>query len=183
MARLIAEKADIVPLLAEVFRQYGFEGASLARISEGTGLGKGSIYHFFPGGKEEMADAVLADIDGWFRDHIFTPLMESADPRAGMAAMFEAVERYFASGQRICLQGVFALGSERDRYAARIEAYFRAWIAALSAALRRSGRAPDEAALLAEDTVAAIQGTLVLARALQDPARFPAALRRLQQRL
>ena len=46
MARVIAEKDDVIPLLAEVFRTYGFEGASLARISEGTRLGKGSIYHF-----------------------------------------------------------------------------------------------------------------------------------------
>ena len=55
MARVIAEREDVIPLLGEVFRTYGFEGASLARISEGTKLGKGSIYHFFPGGKEEFA--------------------------------------------------------------------------------------------------------------------------------
>ncbi|WP_256077501.1 TetR/AcrR family transcriptional regulator [Massilia sp. YIM B04103] len=183
MARLIAEKADIVPLLAEVFRQYGFEGASLARIGEGTRLGKGSIYHFFPGGKEEMADAVLADIDAWFRDNIFIPLAENAEPRAGIARMFADVERYFDSGQRICLLGVFALGSERDRFAARVQAYFAAWIAALGAALQRSGHSALEASELAEETVAGIQGALVLSRALQTPASFSAALQRLQRRL
>jgi len=61
MARVMGERGGVVPLLAEVFRTYGFEGASLARIAEGTGLGKGSIYNFFPGRKEEMADAVLAE--------------------------------------------------------------------------------------------------------------------------
>jgi hypothetical protein len=45
------------------------EGASLSLISEATGLGKGCLYHFFPGGKEEMADAVLSEIDGWFENH------------------------------------------------------------------------------------------------------------------
>src|SRR5476649_1575217 len=78
MARTIAERDDVVPMLAEVFRLHGFEGASLARICEGTGLGKGSIYHFFPGGKEEMADAVLAEIGAWFRDQVYAPL---AKPR------------------------------------------------------------------------------------------------------
>ena len=62
MPRVISERADALPALAEVFREHGFEGASLSLISERTGLGKGSLYHFFPGGKEEMAAAVLDDI-------------------------------------------------------------------------------------------------------------------------
>ena len=41
MARTMVERGDVIPLLAEVFRTYGFEGASLARISEGTKLGQG----------------------------------------------------------------------------------------------------------------------------------------------
>ena len=60
MARIVMERADVLPMLGEVFREHGFEGASLAAITARTGLGKGSLYHFFPGGKEEMAAAVLA---------------------------------------------------------------------------------------------------------------------------
>jgi len=51
MARTVAERADIVPKLGEIFREHGFEGASLALIGQKTGLGKSSLYHFFPGGK------------------------------------------------------------------------------------------------------------------------------------
>jgi hypothetical protein len=29
-------------------------------------LGKGSLYHFFPGGKEDMAKAVLDEVAVWF---------------------------------------------------------------------------------------------------------------------
>ena len=43
MPRIMGDRSGAVPLLAEVFRTYGYEGASLARISQGTGLGKGSI--------------------------------------------------------------------------------------------------------------------------------------------
>ncbi|TMV66254.1 helix-turn-helix transcriptional regulator, partial [Thioclava sp. BHET1] len=64
MARLIRERADVVPLLAEVFRDCGYEGTALSKITAATGLGKGSLYNFFPGGKEEMAEAVLAHVDG-----------------------------------------------------------------------------------------------------------------------
>ncbi|WP_395407212.1 TetR/AcrR family transcriptional regulator [Pseudoduganella sp. UC29_106] len=183
MARVIAEREDVVPLLAEVFRTYGFEGASLARITEGTRLGKGSIYHFFPGGKEEMAAAVLAEIDDWFRRHVFEPLRESADAAGGIAAMFDEVGRYFLSGRKVCLVGVFALGNERDRFAERVRDYFAAWIDALAAALIRAGRNAEDARALAEEVVGGIQGALVLARAFDRTDMFTATLDRLRARL
>lgn len=183
MARMIAERGDVVPMLAEVFRAYGFEGASLARITEGTKLGKGSIYNFFPGGKDEMAEAVLGEIDDWFRLHVFAPLREGAEPRRGIANMFEQVERYFLSGRKVCLVGVFALGNERDRFAVRVRDYFAVWIEALAAALVRDGKDGASANALAEEVVGAIQGALVLARALDRPAVFVNALQRMRLRL
>ncbi len=183
MARVMGERGDVVPLLAEVFRAYGYEGASLARITEGTGLGKGSIYNFFPGGKEEMAEAVLANIDNWFRDQVFQPLRDGADAGRGVADMFTAVGRYFLSGRKVCLVGVFALGQERDRFAVKVRAYFVEWIDALAAALERGGRAPEVARELAEDAVGGIQGALVLARAAGEPELFMRALERMRRRL
>ena len=183
MARTIAERADVLPLLAEVFRVYGFEGASLARITEGTRLGKGSMYHFFPGGKEEMAEAVLGEIDAWFQRHVFEPLREGADAEAGIADMFSQVERYFLSGRKVCLVGVFALGNERDRFAVKVRDYFGAWIDALASALVRTGRSGAAAAALAEEVVGGIQGALVLARAFDRPEVFGASLLRLRERI
>jgi len=179
----MGERSDAVPLLAEVFRTYGFEGASLARITEGTGLGKGSIYNFFPGGKEEMAEAVLADIDQWFREQVFQPLRNAADARQGVADMFTAVGRYFLSGRKVCLVGVFALGHERDRFAVKVESYFAEWVQALAAALQRGGRDKETALALAEDVVGGIQGALVLARARNDAGIFRRALSDLTKRL
>ena len=183
MARVIAERDDVIPLLAEVFRNYGFEGASLARISEGTKLGKGSIYHFFPGGKEEMASAVLAQIDDWFRRNVFEPLRQGADAERGIAAMFDEVGRYFLSGRKVCLVGVFALGNERDRFADKVRDYFAAWIDALAAALVRAGHDGAEANALAEEAVGGIQGALVLSRAFDRTEVFTATLDRLRARL
>jgi AcrR family transcriptional regulator len=183
MARTTVERGAVLPLLAEVFRRYGFEGASLARICEGTGLGKGSIYNFFPGGKDEMAAAVLAEIDGWFREQVFAPLRAADDVEQGVARMFLAVERYFLSGRKVCLVGVFALGHERDRFASTVQGYFAEWVDALADALARDGREAEEAHALAEDVVAGIQGALVLARAADEPALFMRSLERMRERL
>jgi AcrR family transcriptional regulator len=180
VARLVAERADLLAPLAELFREHGYEGTSLARITLRTGLGKGSLYHFFPGGKEEMAAAVLDEIGAWFEAEVYRPLREAPDAAAAIEAMFAAVDAYFRSGRRVCLVGALALADTRDRFAAAIHGYFADWTTALAGALERAGHAGAPA--LAEEVVAGIHGALLLARALGEPAAFGRALARLRAR-
>lgn len=176
-------RAAALPALAELFRERGFEGASLSDIGERTGLGKGSLYHFFPGGKEEMATSVLDEIASWFEAAVYQPLRESEDPRAAIGAMFRSVADYFRSGLRICLVGAFAIDSVRDRFPGPIRDYFFDWIDALASALARMGHDGPAARALAEEAVAAIQGALILARALDDPGVFSRNIVRIEARL
>ncbi|MDX8477126.1 TetR/AcrR family transcriptional regulator [Mesorhizobium sp. VK24D] len=183
MRRIAPERDRLLGIVAEVFREHGYEGASLSLISEATGLGKGSLYHFFPGGKEEMARAVIDNIDGWFEENVFAPLRDHADPLAGIEQMLGATDSYFHSGRRVCLVGAFALDESRDLFAGQIRDYFGRWVTHLADALVRSGLGPAGATELAEETVAAIQGALTLARASDDTGVFSRALRRLRRRL
>ena len=173
----------MLPQLGEVFRAHGYEGASLSLITAATGLGKGSLYHLFPGGKAQMAKDVLVEIDRWFEREVFAPLRDGADAHAGIAHMYKAVDDYFHSGRRVCLVGVFALGAARDEFADAVHGYFERWRAALASALRRTGHARDDAAELSEDILAGIQGALVLARAADDPKIFSRALKRMARRV
>lgn len=183
MPATVADRGQILPALAEVFREHGYEGASLTVITRATGLGKGSLYHFFPGGKAEMAAAVLAEIDSWFERQVFAPLRRARRPREGIEATLDAVEDYFRTGRRVCLIGLFALGEARDAFGRELRGYFVHWIGALTQALERCGNSRKTAAALAEETVATIQGAIVLTRALDDPGIFTRALQRLRPRL
>jgi AcrR family transcriptional regulator len=183
MAKADAARGDILASLAEVFRAHGYEGTTLALISDATGLGKGSLYNFFPGGKEQMADEVLASIDRWFVDKIYTPLRTAPDPVKGIAAMYAATDDYFRSGQRVCLVGVVALGASRDLFGEKVKDYFAGWVDALAAALRRSGDDKAEARRKSEHAVLEIQGALVLARAFDDTKVFSRALKESERRL
>ncbi len=180
MPRVVAERADTLPALAEVFREHGYGAASLSLMTAATGLGKGSLYHFFPGGKQEMVSAVLAEIDSWFAANVFTPLEATDDARHAITSMFDAVEQYFHSGARICLVGALALGDGRDLFQVQVRGYFARWVVALADALIRSGRDRRQATDLAEETVAGIQGAIVLARALDDPSAFSRTVARLR---
>jgi len=166
-----------------VFRAHGYEGASLALISEATGLRKGSLYHFFPGGKQQMAAEVLAEIDHWFEVNIFAPLRDGEDASRAVTAMIKNTDAYFRSGNRVCLVGVLALGAARDTFAAQVNDYFARWQDALAASLRRSGLGAGEARRRAEDAMLVIQGALVLARARNNAKIFSRAMADLELRL
>jgi AcrR family transcriptional regulator len=183
MARMIAERADVIPVVAEVFRTHGYEGATLSVITEATGLGKGSLYHFFPGGKEALAAAVLEEIERWFCVNVFAPLTNNRDPEQAVTAMLASVDNYFNGGGKVCIVGVFALGDTRDRFAVEVHRYFLEWIKALAGTLARLGHSRSDAQSFAEEAVAAIQGGLVLARALRDNKAFRRTLQRLKKRL
>jgi TetR/AcrR family transcriptional regulator, lmrAB and yxaGH operons repressor len=182
LVKSVNERPDVVALIAEIFRDLGYEGAALSRITERTGVGKGSLYHFFPGGKEEMATAVLQEIDSWFERNVFSPLRHD-EPADAIAAMWKTVGEYFRSGDRICLPGAFALEETRDRFSSEINGYFRRWVDALRDALIRGGMPRDAAVSAAEDGILTIQGALVLSRALDDRSVFTRALARAEARI
>lgn len=183
MARTVTERADTIGPLAEVFREYGYEGASLALIGKATGLGKGSLYHFFPNGKEEMVQAVLDEISQWFENAVYLPLRDETDVNGAISAMLTATDQYFSTGRRVCLVGALALANTRDRFAQAIRAYFVGWVDALQSALLRQGRDRDQSRALAEEVVLSIQGAIILSRALDDPAVFQRAVNQLRNRL
>lgn len=182
MVRTVFERPDAIALVAEVFRELGYEGASMSEITTRTKLSKGSLYHFFPGGKEEMAAEIMANIDTWFVREMFEPL-EREEPRAAIARMWDTTDSYFRSGRRVCLIGAFALDETRDHFSAVIHGYFHRWIEALAGALLKAGVPGTEAKALAEEAVVGIQGALTLARALGNDAIFGRTLERLKQRL
>lgn len=183
MARLVAERSDAIAPLAEVFREHGFEGASLALITKATGLGKGSLYHFFPNGKEEMVQAVLADIHQWFEKSIYAPLRTGEDATSAINLMLDETLAYFESGQRVCLVGSLALGNTRDRFSSAIRAYFADWVEALRSALIRQGRDAELAQSLSENAVLSIQGAIILCRAVDDPKVFRRTIDQLRHQL
>ncbi len=183
MARQIAERADLLPKLAEVFRTHGYAGASLGAIGRATGLGKGSLYHFFPRGKEEMAEAVLAEIDAWFAVEVLGPLRHPGDPRQSIREMCRAVEAHQKAGKRVCAFALFALDDTREKFGPALRRHFQTWIEALARVLVVAGRGPAAARTEAVDAISLIQGAMVLARAADDPRVFAGALARIEARL
>ncbi len=180
MIRTSKNRNEITLQLAEIFREHGFEGTTLAVITKATGIGKSSLYHFFPGGKEEMADAVLSHINAWFQDCVFGPLADADSPSEGIEKMLDHVDAYFKSGRRLCIVGVFATSETRDRFSTQVGQFFERWRDAIVATLGKTGLPDEEVAAFALEVLVSVQGGLVVARAVDDCTAFTKTIAKLR---
>lgn len=174
----MADRARTLGLLAELFRERGYAATSLPEITAVTGLGKGSLYNMFPGGKQQMLVEVIADVRDWFDQHVFS-LLDKDLPE--LSRMFEVVAGYFDSGRRLCLIGRIGLEPGLEELGDTLGDYFVRWQESLAGALCREGRAVNDAEALAEEVIVGIQGALILAHARGEPEVFARAVDRLRR--
>lgn len=176
-------KETYVPCLLRLFREYGYDGATLSKISEATGLGRASLYHHFPGGKDQMVEAVLNFLENWLEQHILQTLTSSGNASTRLRRMCESLNRLYEEGQQPCVFAILLLGSERDRFHKKVNALFRAWIDAIASVLIESGLDQELAKQRGEDAAISIQGSLILSQGLDDPSPFQRVIQQLPQEL
>src|SRR3972149_8976232 len=56
----------ILGVSAEIFRRQGYEGTGLKQIVAAAKVPFGSLYHFFPGGKEQLGAEAIRGSGGQF---------------------------------------------------------------------------------------------------------------------
>jgi AcrR family transcriptional regulator len=169
-------KEALTAQLYQLFRTHGYEGVSIGAISAATGLGRSSLYHHFPGGKEDMAAAVVARAREAFARNVFLPLRSDADPGRRLKDMLAALDQAFAGGREPCLIASMLVGDGADPVTDGLRAILREWLDALAICLVDAGVPKGKAAPLAASIVGRIEGALIVSRALGDTRHFAAAL-------
>jgi AcrR family transcriptional regulator len=155
---------------ALLFRERSIEGTAFADVLEHSGAPRGSVYHHFPGGKQQLAeeatqwagefmsaglaaalahDDPLTAIDTFAQ--LWTGILEQSDYEAGCPIVAAALE-----------------GSRAPAARARAAAAFNNWEQLLADALARQQIDPDRARSIATLVIASIEGAVVLARAEQS---------------
>lgn len=174
-------KEKIVSKLVPVFRYYGYEGATVFRLSEATGLKKATLYHHFQGGKEQMAQAVLEYISNIIEENIFAPLQSNQPPRERILAMIQGIDKFYDSGQIPCVLAVMSLGKADDIFHQQLEQSLQQWLETLAQIVSETGVETTQARQRAEDVMIAIQGALVLTRVTKDTNVFQRAIAKIPQ--
>ena len=80
MPPALLSKDEVVARVLTVVRRQGYDGASITELSEATGLGKSSLYHYFPDGKDDMVGAVLDHVEQTLETNVFGPLRQPGSP-------------------------------------------------------------------------------------------------------
>jgi AcrR family transcriptional regulator len=162
-------RARIVAASAELFRHHGYAGTGMKAIVEASEAPYGSIYHYFPGGKEELGVAALTAGGAVYRELVELVFAEDADvveaTRAFCAGAAEVLE--MTSYEDACPIATMALEvsstSEPMRTAAAQA--FESWLDVLVARFTRAGMRAPVARAIAVELFCAIEGAFVLARA------------------
>ncbi len=180
--RTIADD-ELLDRALDLFRTYGVEGVSLSQLSEAVGLEKASLYHRFPGGKDEIVRAVVARVDQWFAQHVVAPLQAESSPRRRVAVVVEQLRAFYAGGDKSCITDVLSLPGADGELAAALKSAMQAWLKAFAEIARESGLPRGLAQTRAEDAIVRIQGALVLSRVLGNTQPFQRVLKLLPQML
>ncbi|WOJ90503.1 TetR/AcrR family transcriptional regulator [Methylocapsa polymorpha] len=176
-------REEIILRLFDLFRRAGYEGVSIGEISHATGLGKSSLYHHFPGGKADMAAAVVAFAKAWMEARILAPLRAAIPLADRVDLMLAAISELYDGGAAPCLVASMLLSRGRDPIDADVGALICDWIDALARALRHSGISPNEAVERATSAIITIEGALIVARAAERLDIFGDAIDRARRTL
>jgi len=173
----------LIDSLAAVFRRHGYEGASMGELAKETGLQKASLYHRFPGGKEEMAKAVLEHVDHIVEKNIVQPLGDpELTPKKKTAILIENIERIYNGGSNSCLYNVLSYpATEKSPFADTIKKSFDILATTISNLLQEYGVRPNDAKRDARTILMLLQGSLVLCRGTGSTQPFKEAMKQIKK--
>lgn len=183
--RTSVDDTQLLRRLEEVFRDVGYEGATLATLSEAAGLHKASLYHRFPGGKEQMAREVLQCTGQWLAVNVLEPLRShDAPPSVRIAGMIRRLDEFYSGGRKNCLLNTLSTGGcAGGTFDRPIKDLIDAWVSTLSSVLMESGLDRSLARTRAERALVGLQGSLVVSRGLGTTRPFKDFLRGLSDDL
>lgn len=172
----IMSREEILNRLLSLFRASGYQGTSMSMISKETGLGKASLYHHFPGGKEQMVADVVEYVGGLLQENIIEPLKSKGTPQEKLDKMIDNVESFYAKGKEGCILESLSLCTGSDLALSEIRSQMLIWIKAMADLSTEVGIPKAEAMERAEQAMVSIQGSLIVARATGDQTVFQKSL-------
>ncbi len=162
----------MVQTAARLFQRHGYHAVGFRRIIEESEAPRGSIYHHFPQGKEQLGAEAIT----WSGGALVRTVGQIAASHDDIAGTLEELgERLagwlessgFADGcpvATVALEVAPTDGPVTDA----CRDVFRDWVVVLRDRLHEEGWEPDAARAFATTIVAAIEGALLLARVERD---------------
>lgn len=159
----------IVGASAELLRRQGYNATGVKQIVTEAQAPFGSIYHFFPGGKEELGAAAVRSSGATYALLLPAVFDPAPDPVTGARAFFAAAAEHLRESgwADACPIATVALevSSTSEPLREACAEVFESWVAAGAERFEAAGIAPERSRALAIGLIAALEGAFVLARA------------------
>jgi AcrR family transcriptional regulator len=165
-------KDRILDTTAELFRRQGYAGTGMKQIAAEASAPFGSVYHFFPGGKEELGAEVIR-ASGRMYLELFRAIAGQA-PDA-----ISAVDRFF-TGAAETLSGTdyadacpiatvaLEVASTNETLRKAIAEVFDQWIAGASALFVLSGISAERSREIALEMLSLLEGAFIFSRSMRS---------------
>src|SRR6266540_3826226 len=165
-------KHRIVERSAELFRRQGFTGTGVKQIAAEASAPFGSLYHFFPGGKQQLGEEAIrwsGALYGRLIDAFFGP---GTDPVSATREFFAAAaatlqETGYADACPIATVAL-EVSSTNEPMRQACADVFNSWVDAATERLVEAGLPRKRSRSLVVSILALLEGAFVLSRALRS---------------
>ena len=176
------QRRDMVTTAVRWLPQRGMAAVNLIEVARAVGAPRGSIYHYFPGGRDQLLQEALevAHKSG------LRMVEKAAKHSASVEAFIQSV--FSTSLQQIGLDSftggcpvgaaVLSYETENTSFQAQTQLAFAEWQQLMAASLMQLGiKNQSQAIELAQGILMAYEGALVCAKGARDPQMFDSAAR------
>lgn len=166
-------RTRIISATNELFRRHGYNGTGLAAIGRLANATTGSIYHFFPGGKSELARAVVIETGSAYGELFALVSLENPNnPAEGVRAFFNGAADVLAEDGYIdpCPIGTVAreVASSDEELRQATAIVFSSWAELLARQIAGAENPGPKAVEVANAVLGMLEGGFIIARARQD---------------
>jgi TetR/AcrR family transcriptional repressor of lmrAB and yxaGH operons len=161
-------KDHLVRTAMRLFRRQGYASTGLQQIVAESGAPKGSLYHYFPGGKEALGEAAIALAGGMIREMLSDLAARHREPKAFLRAYCKVMARWmeasgFHSGCPIATT-LLETAPQSPTITAVGQHAIDEWIDVVAGVLSKGGVERHETRSRAQLIIAAMEGALILSR-------------------
>jgi TetR/AcrR family transcriptional repressor of lmrAB and yxaGH operons len=176
-------KKRMIEGAARLLARRGLQASSFAEILQLTGAPRGSVYHHFPDGKDELVAAAIERASEY--------LARALERKAGSSAE-DIADHFLALWRGILIDSGFEAGcailavtvaTDSPALLQQAGAIFRTWRARLAELLVQGGLSARQGKQFATTLIAAVEGGVVLSRAERSIEPFDTIARQMREQL
>lgn len=164
-------RTRILDASSELFRRNGYPGTGLKQIAAAAEAPFGSIYHFFPGGKQNLGEEVVRVTGPAYGDLVYSFLDNDIPLPQAVTTMFAAAATLLEATDYAdaCPIATIALEVASTNETLRIATadVFTGWIDKGTDLMVSRGLEPDDAREWTIGMICSLEGAFVLARAMR----------------